>query len=732
MMASIFTVPVEAASNTSTADIDAAEIRRAMTLFGAHEKLVEIRAVFGERRKARGRFHPGTDLDAFVETARMFSGEGATSIYFTINPVPTEPAKLTTDNDVLHRQLLFIDVDALTPDAHSNSSEPEHEAAREMALAVREALATEGWPTPILADSGNGWHLYYWIDLPADEPTRELISAFLKRLKTKFDGGGKIDPAVSNAGRISKLPGTWARKGLDSPDRPHRQARLLWVPEEKELVSPEQIGAFLAATTEKTHKANGTVPPFSALKPRVNASGSDSAYARKALADECARMAMTSSGGLNTQLFKSGAACGNFVPHLLSEAEVFDCLLAAAHTAGCDNPAKDEDTLRRGIHQGMETPRYAPKPAPVSAPPSATEANGVLERVTITAIEITPRKVEFLWPGRIPANKLTTFAGVGGLGKTFSLCDIAARLSTGAPWPDDPDSAAPKGRSLIISGEDDADDTLVPRLIGMGADLNRVSFLTIKALDHFTLQQLPLLERALEEMRGECRFLAIDPPTAYLGGIDDHKNAELRQLLTPLKSFAHKHNVAIVFNTHITKSGGVKVEAMMRVMGSVAWVNAVRAAHLFARDPDDKDRRLFLCMKMNVAKEKRGLAYRLVGEPGEDAGRLEWMGEVDTSADDAINAGGKQSRGVVASRWLIERFRENLEWRSDDLIEAGRQNGVSRNALFEAKDRLCLPKARKTTHTNGDTCWVWWVPADWPHFQASVKPEAAGPDETPF
>jgi hypothetical protein len=206
-------------------------------------------------------------------------------------------------------------------------------------------------------------------------------------------------------------------------------------------------------------------------------------------------------------------------------------------------------------------------------------------------------------------------------------------------------------------------------------------------------------------------FVAIDPPTAYLGGVDDHKNSELRELLSPLKNWSAKHRLALVFNTHITKGSGQKVEAMMRVMGSVAWVNAVRAAHLFARDPDDEERRFFIGMKSNLAKEKKGLAYKLV-ETGTLA-RVEWMGVVDVTADQAINSGGGRTRKVVATEWLIERFKEQLEWPSDELFERGKHDGVSKNAIYEAKDRLRLPRARQVIQANGDRCFVWWVPDTW-------------------
>jgi hypothetical protein len=87
---------------------------------------------------------------------------------------------------------------------------------------------------------------------------------------------------------------------------------------------------------------------------------------------------------------------------------------------------------------------------------------------------------------------------------------------------------------------------------------------------------------------------------------------------------------------------------------------------------------------------------------------------VDTTADAAMNSAPRPRRDVVAADWLVERFRERREWESDELFRAAHQENVSRNAIFEAKKALNLPKARKNTLENGDAVWVWWVPSDWP------------------
>ncbi len=355
-----------------------------------------------------------------------------------------------------------------------------------------------------------------------------------------------------------------------------------------------------------------------------------------------------------------------------------------------------------------------------SQPPLPPEC----ETITLLAADIPPRQIEWLWPGRIPLGKLTTFAGVGGLGKTFVLLDVCAKVSRGADWPDSHGECSPAGNVLFITGEDDPDDTLVPRLIELGADLNRIRFLKPAFQDAFQLGHLGTLNRAMEEFGAEvARLVVIDPPTAFLGGIDDHKNAELRGLLAPLKTWANHWRVALAFITHLNKVSA-RVDAMMRVSGSVAWVNAVRAAHLFVRDPDDHERRLFLPLKLNLGPERKGLAYRIHGT--ERLARVEWLGDVDWTADEAVSprqAADQQSpRSQAASAWLVDRFRERRSWSSEELFRRAVGDGISRNAVFEAKRALDLPRAHQITAEDGSRTFEWWVPDDWGPLQEGWSP----------
>jgi putative DNA primase/helicase len=667
----------------------------------------------------RYRTAPGGDLDALAEAARFLAGD--LNLYYSLNPVSVGLDHSARNGDILARRNFLVDLDPVKPPEHKENpaTEEEHRRVAAVAHEIIDDLGDRGWPLPVLVDSGNGYHLLWRTDLPNTPHVRALFKAALKGLEPYHGEGALVGFECFDARRIAKLPGSVARKGSASADRPFRPVRLLQAPKVMECVTAEQL-AQLAGVCAEPGK-DGPPPPkpppdarWSRLKGKAGGS-SGRAYALDALEGERQRILNArpnTAEGRNVCLNRAAYALGGFVPlGLLGLGEIEAALKGAAREAGLGDWEIDR-TFLSGYTAGEAAPRAIPSlngTPPAGAPPVGGTGAGPGGRVTIRASEIVPRKVEWLWPDRVPLRKLTTFAGIGGLGKTFVLLYMASCVSRGLAWCDG--SPCPAGEVLFISGEDDPDDTLVPRLIELGADLDRVRFLRTEAADRFSLADLPLLERAAGECHGPLMLTVIDPPTAYLGRVDDHKNSELRGLLTPLKEWTKHAGCSLVFNTHVNKSTQ-KVEAMARVLGSVAWVNAVRAGHLFARDPDDPERVLFVPMKYNCGPRKQGLAYRIVAKG--DLATIEWLGDVDTDADRAINQQGKP-RKVVAREWLIERFGEKREWESGELFAAARAVGVSRDAIFEAKSGRDLPRARKTTNLKGDTTWVWWVPEDWPH-----------------
>jgi KaiC/GvpD/RAD55 family RecA-like ATPase len=217
------------------------EILRTLTLLHEPGAVFELRAL---RSKQNGRNVSGyfSDQQEAARVAAKLSG-AYDGVYVTLNPV--DPALLarcanriqqaekdgsTTDNLIRHRRWLLVDCDPDRPKGIS-ATDAQKAEAREVALQIRQGLT--GWPAPIFADSGNGYHLLYRIDLGNTDTSRDTCEAAIKGLAVRFGTASvKIDTSVYNASRISKLYGTMAAKGDSTEDRPHRMSALIEVPDQ--------------------------------------------------------------------------------------------------------------------------------------------------------------------------------------------------------------------------------------------------------------------------------------------------------------------------------------------------------------------------------------------------------------------------------------------------------------------------------------------------------------------
>jgi len=213
------------------------------------------------------------DFAAAAKAATTWSGK-CSAVYITPNPVA--PALLarahnrikklgkkdstTADPDISARRWMLVDLDPVRP-AGISSSDAEHAAALVKAEQIRDWLTAQGWGRPVLADSGNGAHLLYRVDLPNDSASKTLIESCLKALAEKFDDRNgqacpvKVDTGVFNAARIWKLYGTLAAKGDHTPDRPHRLARILEAPDQPDVVTVDQLRTLAALAPQPEPKA---------------------------------------------------------------------------------------------------------------------------------------------------------------------------------------------------------------------------------------------------------------------------------------------------------------------------------------------------------------------------------------------------------------------------------------------------------------------------------------------
>jgi putative DNA primase/helicase len=322
--------------------------------------------------------------------------------------------------------------------------------------------------------------------------------------------------------------------------------------------------------------------------------------------------------------------------------------------------------------------------------------------------EIKPEPLKWLWPGRIPLGKLTLLIGDPGLGKSLVTIDIAARVSRGSNFPDG--KRCEVGHVIFLSAEDDAADTIRPRLDAAGADVALVHTLEgtrVTLADNSTSDRLfdletgiATLEDALARIPG-VRLIVVDPISAYLGGADSNTNAEVRKLLSPLAVFAAKYGVAVLCVTHLRKSAGVAVH---RAIASIAFTAAARAVWAVASDSSDTNRRLMLMVKLNLGPNVGGLAFRIETQNG--LPRLDWeSGAVTVNANDVLNIEYREDHSELkeAEEWLREYLADGPVAASE-AIRAANAVGITRTTLWRAANSLTVVKRKLGGRGAG---WEW-------------------------
>jgi len=336
-----------------------------------------------------------------------------------------------------------------------------------------------------------------------------------------------------------------------------------------------------------------------------------------------------------------------------------------------------------------------------------------VESVVIRLDQCRQEELTWLWPRRIAAGKLTLIDGDPEQGKSLLTLDLAARVSSGKPFPDGQPAVEP-AVVLLIGAEDGLKDTVLPRLSAAGADLSRVRVWEGQRTNGHCRppvfpQDCALLRDTIEA--NQARLVVVDPLLAYLSARACSVNDQMvRQALTPLAQVADATRAAMVLNRHLTK-GGQGRSAVYRGTGAIAIIGAARTAFLVGADPDDRQRRVLACTKTNLTERPPALAFCVRTN---DHGRpyLEWTGEVDRDADDLLRlrGGRKRDHGKPEAADLLQEWLADGPQSRDRLYCKARGLGVSERTLQRAK--AWLEVESEVTRHEGRTIWYWHLPND--------------------
>jgi hypothetical protein len=300
-----------------------------------------------------------------------------------------------------------------------------------------------------------------------------------------------------------------------------------------------------------------------------------------------------------------------------------------------------------------------------------------------SANQVVASPVSWLWPQRLPLGKLVILDGDPDLGKSLLSLDLCARLSTGRPFPDGPGPGP--ANALVLSAEDTAADTIVPRLHRLGADLGRVFVWQRQGDDEDWPWHFPAQAGRLDDAlaRTDARLAVIDPIMAFLDdSVLSASDQSVRRALGPLMHLADKHRCTLLLR-HLRKQGGPK--ALYRGLGSIAFVAACRFAMLVARDPLVPGQCVLAPVRNSLGGPQPSLAYRLTAADG-NLPVVEWLGVSPVAADALVGGGarggeGQRERAAV----FLEQFLAGGPRTAHDIWEAAQKAGLSARTVQRAK-----------------------------------------------
>lgn len=349
------------------------------------------------------------------------------------------------------------------------------------------------------------------------------------------------------------------------------------------------------------------------------------------------------------------------------------------------------------------------------SPPRKQAQDQAFETERASAVEMRP--VEWLWKNRIAHLKVNVFFGPTEAGKSTLVYSIIAKSTVGGEWPCD--GTAPQGRWIILSAEDDWADTIVPRLVANGADLDKVERLKMAGKWFDLTHDLPRLHATLKRL-GDVRGIMIDPATAYLskpGKTDSHRQADIRAILGPLGELAAemKLTVIVILHPHKDPKAGT---VLHWISGSSAFGEAPRNVQLVIPNPEDNGASvLFLRAKNNLIPQSinTNLAFRLTGTNVEtprgavNVARVEWKdGAVETTAQEAMTRYQRPEndrRSAAEVREWLGTLLYGGPLPVTEIEQKAAIEGITLDQLKYAKTKIGVD-SRKLP----DNSWQWFIP----------------------
>ena len=314
--------------------------------------------------------------------------------------------------------------------------------------------------------------------------------------------------------------------------------------------------------------------------------------------------------------------------------------------------------------------------------------------IRMSDVELTP--VEWLWKPYLPFGKLSVLQGNPGEGKTYFAMHLAAACTNGKLLPNM--ERVEPFNVIYQTAEDGLGDTVKPRLIEAGADLDRV--LVIDDSD----VQLTLSDERIEKaiVENNARLVIIDPIQAYLGAdVDMNRANEVRPIFMRLGQVAQRTGCAILLIGHLNKAAGM--QSLQRGLGSIDIAAAVRSVMFIGKLKHDPTMRILTHEKSSLAPPGVSLAFSLGDEGG-----FRWVGEYDITADEMLSGiePQRETKTQQAKDLICALLAEGKQVLSEDIDKAALERGIPGRTVRDAKRELGDALKSKSVEGRKKVFWM--------------------------
>ena len=296
--------------------------------------------------------------------------------------------------------------------------------------------------------------------------------------------------------------------------------------------------------------------------------------------------------------------------------------------------------------------------------------------IRMSDVELTP--VEWLWKPYLPFGKLSVLQGNPGEGKTYFAMHLAAACTNGKLLPNM--ERMEPFNVIYQTAEDGLGDTVKPRLIEAGADLDRVLVIDDSEV------QLTLSDERIEKaiIENNARLVIIDPIQAYLGAdVDMNRANEVRPIFMRLGQVAQRTGCAILLIGHLNKAAGM--QSLQRGLGSIDIAAAVRSVMFIGKLKHDPTMRILTHEKSSLAPPGASLAFSLGDEGG-----FRWVGEYDITADEMLSGiePQRETKTQQAKDLICALLAGGKQVLSEDIDKAALERGIPGRTVRDAKREL--------------------------------------------